>query len=151
MRITYIHRAGGLLMALIASAGCGSQPAPPAANPIADELRAQAHQLAQESDACRKDAAAYRNSHPGVRQCGSGVVTIGLGHRAPAETCGAAILAALPSCIQWDDSYRIMAGADRSNAAATPPAVKLMESKEADPAEGLAADDRAADESRAGD
>jgi hypothetical protein len=78
-------------------------------------------------------------------------VTIGLVNGGPENACTAKILIAVPFCRQWDDNYRAMAGADSANAGLTPPGIELMESKEAGPGAGLAADDSSANESRAGD
>jgi hypothetical protein len=150
MQINCIKRAGSLLLALVAIGGCGSQPPAPVANPIADGLRARAYQLVQESQACRKDAAAYRQRHQDAGRCQNGLVQIGLTNSRPAADCAAAILAAVPSCRQWDDSYRAMAGAEGVNAVGTPRGVALMETNELDPMGGLAADESGADEARAG-
>jgi hypothetical protein len=98
------------------------------ANPVAGALLAQAHELALESGSCRKDAAAWREQHPDSPSCDSGVVQIGLSNAASADRCVPMIIKAVPSCDQWDEHYRIMAGADRAAGAPLPRGVALMES-----------------------
>lgn len=149
--MTLIHRGMGLLAAMIAITGCGSQAVSPVPNPIADSLRAQARQLTQSSVSCREDAAAYRESHPQALRCDTGVITIGLTNGRPIDQCAANIIASVPSCRQWDDDYRAMAGIDDAGGMPTPRAVILMESKELDPPSGLAADENDANASRVGD
>ena len=136
MTINFIHRAAAAVPILLFCASCESQVAPVIANPIADESRAQAHQLVLAGDACRKDASVYRQQHPQAGQCGSGVIAIGLAQPPASDSCGTAILDAIPSCKQWDDSYRMIAGADHTKAAPTPLSIELMETKEADPGGG---------------
>jgi hypothetical protein len=149
MRIIWIHRGALLLAPLIAFSACASRTAAPVANPVADAARAQARQLAAEAAACGKDASAYRVRHPAGQKCDE-VVEIGLSNSQSADSCAAAILKELPSCRQWDQTYRAMAGVDGTDAARTPAGVAMMEARELDLESGSARDS-GIDETRTGD
>jgi hypothetical protein len=149
MRTSWIHRGAFLLAPLISFAACASRATAPAANPIADGLRAQAHQLAAEAAACHEDASAYRERNLGSQKCDR-VAEIGLNSSQSADNCAATILKGVPSCKQWDQTYRAMAGVDGTHAMETPPGVALMEARELDLESGLAADG-GIDETRKGD
>ena len=137
MEVLRIFRSCCLFLMLFYAASCGSQTTSYVANPIADESRAQAHQLSLQSRACRTDAATYLANHTDLRSCTSGIVEIGLTNNRPVNNCVETIMAAVPTCKQWDENYRSLIGDDDRGDARTDWKIVLIEQREMAPAQSV--------------
>jgi hypothetical protein len=78
-------------------------------------------------------------------------VQIGLSNGYTADQCVPMIINVVPPCRQWDDHYRLMAGADRSAGAPVPRGVALMESAEFDSVGAVAEGDSGGNAVHTGD
>jgi hypothetical protein len=122
----------GIAMTLIA--GCGTQPPPQVANPVADALRVQARKLNQQSQACQEDLAEYRAQQQALaaeNPCSaSGFVQVGLSRSKMTGQCLSAMIEAVPACRQWAHSYQAMITQDVGNGGRAQEEITLMESEQ---------------------
>ncbi|HUN58269.1 MAG TPA: hypothetical protein VMU41_09150 [Candidatus Binataceae bacterium] len=115
-------------LVLMLVAGCGLEEARQVDNPVADGLRAQAHQLDQETQACRAGAAEYRAQQRIPMECGDGgLVQVGTTDSHTVSECIAATLEAVPACQRWADSYQAMIRANGPGGVQASEQVTLME------------------------
>lgn len=120
-------------LALLLMAGCGVGTASQVDNPVADGLRAQAHELNQESQACQEGVAEYRVQRQASlvpESCGdSGFVQAGLSYGTQASDCVGKTLAAVPACRRWADSYQAMVASDGGGGVRAQEEVSQMETQ----------------------
>ena len=118
------------LCVLILLAGCGLQRAPQVDNPVADALRAQAHEFNHETQACQEGAAVYRAQQPRPMECSEGgFVQAGLSDGHADSECISATLEAVPACRRWADSYQAMVAADEGSGDRAREEVTVMEAE----------------------
>jgi len=131
MRIKYSYAHLALIALSALAAGCGSQGRQQVVNPIADELRAQAHALSRQSQACREDVAEYRAQQQAPLTCGgNGFEQVGESSYRLAGTCVVALLAAVPACRRWAHSYAATVTASVDNGSRAQNEIEEMEIEE---------------------
>jgi hypothetical protein len=121
-------------LALMLMTGCGTQPPPPMANPVADALGVQARKLNQQSQVCQENLAEYRAQREvsaGNNSCAaSGFVQVGMSGSKMTGQCLRAMIEAVPACRQWAHSYQAMVTQDVGNGSRAQEEITLMETEE---------------------